>query len=377
MNEFIVKNGTKLRIGYTTGSCAAAAAKAAACMLLTQDDIEMVTLTLPSGQHLNLEIEDITRSEYEVTCAVRKDAGDDPDVTHNIKIYARVRKTDQQIRIDGGEGVGRVTREGLACQIGEAAINPVPKKMMEQALKEAAEQYRYQGGFDVLIFVPEGEKTAKHTFNARLGIIGGISILGTTGIVEPMSEAAIIETIRLEINAKSNKDILFVSPGNYGLEFAKSKFGLDIDKAVKCSNYIGETLDYAAYCGVQRLLLIGHIGKLVKLAGGVMNTHSKTADCRNEIIAAHTALYLPDSTVIGEIMNAGTTDEIHKILEKNGMCQIVYKSILKKIVFHLNYRVKNKIQFELMVFSNENGVLMKTEHVDEFINEVSVERTPN
>ena len=370
MNDYVVKNGNKLRTGYTTGSCAAAASKAAALMLLSDQEIDRVQLTLPAGEQIVLEIEDIDRRDKEVICCVRKDAGDDPDVTHGLKIFAKVGMIDAEIRIDGGTGVGRVTKEGLACKPGEAAINPVPKRMIEYSLKEAASQYNYNGGFAVEIFVPGGEEIAKSTFNARLGILGGISILGTTGIVEPMSEAALIETIKLEINSKKPKDILFVSPGNYGLEFAKNSLGLNIDIAVKCSNYIGETLDFAVYSGFTRMLLVGHIGKLVKIAAAVMNTHSKTADCRNEIFAAHAAMSLASTGVVKKIMQAGTTDEIHHILEGAGLCEPVYQSILDKIIFHLNYRAKNKIQFELIIFSNENGVLMKTEHADVYINEI-------
>lgn len=370
MDDYIVKGGKKLRKGYTTGSCAAAAAKAAASILLSGVLIEKVKLTLPTGDSLILDIENIDCKEDQVVCSVTKDAGDDPDVTHGIKIYAKVRRKLGQTTIDGGEGVGRVTREGLACKPGEAAINPVPRKMLEQALAEAALQYGYTDGFEVMIFVPGGEEIAKGTFNQRLGIVGGISILGTTGFVEPMSEAAILETIKLEIDAKRQREILFVSPGNYGLEFAKDNLGLDIDLAVKCSNYIGETLDYAIYSGFQKILLVGHIGKLVKLAAGVMNTHSKVADCRNEIFAAHTALLTAKKELIQEIMEAVTTDEVHKILEKNGLCQSVYESILNRILYHLNYRAKNKLHFELIIFSNENGILMQTKHCKELISQI-------
>ncbi len=370
MNEFVIKNAERLRTGYTTGSCAAAAAKAAACMLLGNTELANVRLTLPSGDWLLLDIEDIIRRESEVVCCVTKDAGDDPDVTHGLKIFARVVKREADILIDGGCGVGRVTKDGLACKIGEAAINPVPRKMIENSLREAAAEYGYNGGFEVEIFVPKGEETAKNTFNARLGILGGISILGTTGIVEPMSEKALTDTIRLEISMKKQDGILFLSPGNYGLEFAETNLGLDIDQAVKCSNYIGEALDYALYWGFRKILLVGHIGKLVKLAAGIMNTHSKTADGRNEIFAAHAALAECKIEGIREIMQAGTTDEIHHILERYGLCGRVYDSICEKIQFHLNYRVKNKIQIELIIFSRESGLLMKTEHADKLVQEI-------
>lgn len=370
MDDYIVKGGKRLRKGFTTGSCAAAAVKAAALMLLGGEDIERVKLTLPSGDSLMLDIEDIERTGQQVMCSVTKDAGDDPDVTHGIKIFAKVGKKKGLTTIDGGAGVGRVTREGLACRVGEAAINPVPRRMIEQALAEAAGQYSYTEGFEAVISVPEGEKIARSTFNARLGIIGGISILGTTGIVEPMSEAAIIDTIKAELDTRRQREILFLAPGNYGLEFASDSLGLNIDPAVKYSNYIGETLDYALYLGFRNILLIGHVGKLVKLAGGIMNTHSRVADCRNEIFAAHTALFSDSREPVREIMQAVTTDEIHTILKKYGLCQSVYESILDKILYHLNYRTRNGIHFELIIFSKENGVLMQTKQCNELIKQL-------
>jgi len=374
MNEYIVKSGRKLRLGYTTGSCAAAAAKACAIMLVKDEIISSVKLILPNGKELLLDIEDVLAEENTVSCCIVKDSGDDPDVTNGIKIYARVEKTEKDIKIDGGIGVGRVTKRGLPCKIGDAAINPVPMKMIENALEEISAFHHYTGGFDVEIFIPEGAEIAKRTFNPRLGIIGGISVLGTTGIVEPMSEKALVETIKLEINSKkyNREEILFVSPGNYGLKFADQNFDLNIDLAVKCSNFIGETLDYALYTGFEKILIIGHIGKLVKIAAGVMNTHSKIADCRNEIFAAHSALCGADRETVKNIMHAITTDDIHYLLIEKGISQKVYQSILEKIVFHVNGRVRNKIKIEVIVFSNENGILMETEKAMEFIEELKV-----
>lgn len=369
---YIVKSGTKLRLGFTTGSCAAAAAKAAAIMLLQKQKLNNVRLTLPDGKQLLLDIEDALLQDETSVCCVKKDAGDDPDVTNGIKVYASVEKVKNGIKIDGGIGVGRITKKGLPFKIGQAAINPVPTEMIKNALQEVADLYDYSGGFNVEIYVPDGAEVAKKTFNPRLGIVGGISILGTTGIVEPMSERALIETIKLEIDAKkrNSKKVLFVSPGNYGLNFARQYLALDIDLAVKCSNFIGETLDYALYLGFEKLLLVGHIGKLVKLAAGVMNTHSKTADCRNEIFACHAALCGADTKVAEDIMKASTTDEIHSILIDKNIVKMVYDSILKRILFHVNYRTHNKIRIELIVFNNVNGILMQTNNAADFIQEL-------
>lgn len=372
LDEYIIKSGKKLRLGYTTGSCATASAKAAAMMLMEDKVIENLKLILPGGKEFWLDIEDISREENSVTCCVVKDAGDDPDATDGIKIYAKVKKIPDGMDIDGGLGVGRVTKAGLALEIGEAAINPIPRKMLEAALKEVSLTYNYKGGFKAEIFVPLGEEVSKNTFNPRLGIMGGISILGTTGIVEPMSKDALVETIKLEIDSrkKAEDNVLFVAPGNYGLDFAKENFDLNIDWAVKCSNYIGEALDYALYIGFEKILLIGHVGKIAKIAAGVMDTHSKTADCRNEVFLSHASLCGANLETLQKIMEANTTDEIHTILTKGQVAKEVYASILKKIIFHLNYRTKNKIQIELVVFSNKNGLLMKTDEVEKFIDEI-------
>ncbi|MCX7615565.1 MAG: cobalt-precorrin-5B (C(1))-methyltransferase CbiD [Clostridiales bacterium] len=377
MNEYIVKSGKKLRLGFTTGSCAAAAAKAGVMMLLQNQKISNVKLTLPGGKELLLDIEDAMIQKDSVSCCVVKDGGDDPDVTNGLKIYAKVIKDKEGIKIDGGTGVGRVEKPGLPCRTGDAAINPVPKKMIENAVSEAAALYGYKEGFHIEISVPGGEKIAPKTFNPRLGIIGGISILGTTGIVEPMSEEALIQTIKLEIDSKkrSGDKILFVSPGNYGLHFAEESLDLDIDMAVKCSNYIGETLDYALYSGFYKLFIVGHVGKLVKIAAGVMNTHSKTADCRNEIFAAHAAMCGADSNIVKMIMESNTTDQIHSILEYRNMSNMVYNSILEKIVYHLHYRTMNKIQIGLVVFSNENGILMQTGNAEKLILELKEKKS--
>jgi cobalamin biosynthesis protein CbiD/energy-coupling factor transporter ATPase len=370
--NYTVKSGKALRFGYTTGSCASGAAKAAASMLMKKCAVKDILLTLPGGKSLFLPVEDVEFSEDEAVCCIVKDAGDDPDVTHGIKIYAKVRKTDEGISIDGGFGVGRVTAAGLACRIGEAAINPGPRRMIRQALEEVKRDCGYDGGFAAEIYVPQGPEISKRTFNERLGILGGISILGTTGIVEPMSESAIIETIKLELNVRKEKGhkVLLVAPGNYGLDFLKSNFGFDIDQAVKCSNFIGETLDHARYLGFERLLLVGHIGKLVKIAAGVMNTHSKVADCRNEIFASHSALAGADRETVRRVMQARTTQEIHDILAEQAITGDVYQSIMEKIRFNIHYRVMNTMEIGILSFSNEHGVLFQTENAEPLMQEL-------
>jgi cobalt-precorrin-5B (C1)-methyltransferase len=357
MDEFIVKDGKKLKCGYTTGSCAAAAAKACTEMLLGKETVQEVIIDTPRGIPLSLQVEDIVRLPESVSCAVKKDAGDDPDVTHGIKISARVEKSEYGIQIDGGAGVGRVTKAGLACAVGEAAINPVPREMITGAVTQAAANHGYDGGLFIVISAENGEEIAKKTFNPRLGITGGISILGTSGIVEPMSEKALVETIHIEIDGRTarGEDSLLVTPGNYGRDFALKRFGLDIDKGIKCSNFIGETIDYAVYKNVRNILLIGHAGKLCKIAGGIMNTHSRTADCRCEIFAAHAAMAGASAEQTKQIMQALTTEEINGILERTGLAETVYGSIMEKIEFHLNHRAADKCKIEVIMFAGQSN----------------------
>ena len=231
-----------MRYGFTTGSCAAAAAKAAAYMLLSGRQKNTITIETPKGIPYTAEILEITRGEKAVQCAVRKDGGDDPDITSGALIYAevsltdhtRTQATDTRIHIDGGIGVGRVTKPGLDQPVGNAAINHVPREMIAKEVLEVCDLMDYKGNLQVIISVPEGEAIAKQTFNPRLGIVGGISILGTSGIVEPMSNQALLDTIRVELNQRRAEgfDYIAVAPGNYGLDFMKKAYGYDLDKSL-------------------------------------------------------------------------------------------------------------------------------------------------
>ena len=280
-NYYIIQNNKKLRYGYTTGSCAAAAAKAASILVLTGHRVKKVDLMTPKKILLHLEILDIQMEGDVVSCAVKKDGGDDPDATHGLLIYAKVKKVKEPgVFIDGGAGVGRVTKKGLEQPIGAAAINRVPRLMIVQAVEEICEEQEYKGGISVTISIPGGEETAKRTFNPRLGIVGGISVLGTSGIVVPMSEAALVASIRLEMEMRhaNGAEYLLITPGNYGADFLKDKTALDVENSMKCSNFVGDTLDMAVDMGVKGILFVAHIGKFIKVAGGIMNTHSRNAD---------------------------------------------------------------------------------------------------
>lgn len=352
----------RLRTGVTTGLCAAAAAKAAALMLFSPEPVVQIEVTAKTGEAIAFEVTDATWENGAAKCAVQKDAGDDPDVTNGAKIFAAVSKTNNgRIEIDGGEGIGRVTKPGLKVPVGKAAINPAPMEMISAAIEEICKQNCCTGGVKAVISIPGGENIAKKTMNERLGIVGGLSILGTTGIVEPMSDRAIIETIKADIDVRTatGSKSLLITPGNYGRDFASASLGLDVDEAVKCSNFIGETLDYICMKRVENITLIGHAGKLVKLAGGVMNTHSKIAGCRMEIITAHCALAGAGVETAKQIMECATTEAAIEILKPLGVNDAVWESIGRKIGFHLNDRTKGSVIIEYIVFTQDHGILTR------------------
>lgn len=355
-----------MRYGFTTGSCAAAASKAAAYMLLMGRKKTEITIETPKGIPFTAKLEDISRTENAVCCAVRKDGGDDPDITTGALIYAKVSMksgTAEEIRIDGGVGVGRVTRPGLDQPVGNAAINRVPREMIEKEIRQVCAVTDYKGALSVEIYVPEGVHLAEQTFNPRLGIVGGISILGTSGIVEPMSSQAILDTIRVELRQRRAEgfDYAAVSPGNYGIDFMQRHYGYDLDRSIKCSNFIGDTIDMAAELGFKKLLLTGHIGKLIKVAGGIMNTHSREGDCRMELLAAFAVHEGLPSTQILKILQCLTTEEALKILVDSGKIQQVMQYAMTRICFYLTKRANHKIKIDCIMYANEFGELAKSE----------------
>ena len=362
MEEYIVKDGKKLRLGYTTGSCAAAAAKAAAYMLLTGRPKDTIDLLTPKGIRLHLTVEEIRITSAEASCAIRKDSGDDPDATRGTLIFACVRKTDVPgILIDGGTGVGRVTKRGLDQPVGAAAISSVPRRMIEENVREVCALCGYDGGISVVISVPEGETLAKKTFNPRLGIVGGISILGTTGIVEPMSEQALVDTIRVELRQRREMgaDYVLLTPGNYGADFIRDSIGIDPRTAVLTSNFIGDALELSRELGFHGALLIGHIGKLVKLAGGMWNTHSKFGDCRMELLAAHAASLGLRSEKVSELLSCVMCDDALRILLEEQLYDAVLARLAGRIEFHLRHKC-GEMEIGAMVFSKEYGRLCQT-----------------
>lgn len=397
MEALVYKDKKMLRRGYTTGTCAALAAQGAVSFLVSGIWPETAELMTPAGQMVRVPLMEKKAGNGAASCAVKKDAGDDPDVTDGLLIFAQARflpenagnareadhgtgtasARERRVIIDGGEGVGRVTKAGLDQPVGAAAINSVPRRMIEAAVTEVLEEAGLDRPVEILIFVPGGEKTAEKTFNPVLGITGGISILGTSGIVEPMSQQAILDTIQLEMNqaalrAKnaSGPRRLVLAPGNYGLDYLASALPqFERFPVVKTSNFIGDTLDMAATAKFEEVLLVGHVGKLCKLAAGVMNTHSHTADGRAEVFCAHAALCGAAHEVCAALMDAATTDACLDILDGVQLRAPVLESILAAIQMHLDRRAGGAFRVGAVLFSNQHGPLGETKTAKELMQE--------
>lgn len=355
LDLYIEQGGKRLRCGYTTGSCAAAASKAAAEMLLSGNVTGIVSIQTPKGIPLTLDVIEPLLESDQATCAIRKDSGDDPDITNGILIYATVRKCESGVLIDGGEGVGRVTKPGLNQPVGEAAINSTPRRMITEVCQEVAARYGYTGGFSVIIRIPQGVQLAKRTFNPRLGVEGGISVIGTTGIVEPMSNAALVDTIRLELNvlASAGETSVLLSPGNYGADFTRDVLKLDGTKQVLCSNFIGEAMDAAVSSGFRKILLIGHIGKLVKLGIGMWNTHSAWGDGRMEVLCACAVQAGAESSTLKEILGCISTDAALDVLQEAGILTKTMDILGARIEATLQRRVPEGVEIGFICFTSE------------------------
>lgn len=362
--HYVTAGGKRLRRGYTTGTCAALAAAGAAKLLLEGEAPQLLKLMTPAG--LPVEVEPrVCRMEGEAAlCLVEKDGGDDIDATAGLLIGAQVEKVPgSELSIVGGAGVGRVTKPGLDQGVGEAAINHVPREMILREVDRVRAAAGYAGGLQVTILVPEGAQAAKKTFNPQLGIEGGISILGTSGIVEPMSLSALVDTIALELRqaAALGQRRVILTPGNYGADFLKEhKLGSEMTQVVKCSNFIGEALDFGAEQGFKEILLVGHVGKLVKVAGGIMNTHSRWADCRTELFCAHAAVAGASRELCRRLMEAASADACIALLDQEGLREPVMESLLGAIQTHLDRRAAGAFRTGAVLFSNQYGLLGKT-----------------
>ena len=368
--EHYIRSGRRmLRCGYTTGTCAALGAAGAARLLLTGRAPESVGLRTPKGIVVEVAPRFCRATADGAECAIVKDGGDDVDATTGLPVIAAVTlcpDAPRTVTIDGGAGVGRVTKPGLDQPVGAAAINHVPRQMITEALLREADAVGYGGGFAVVISIDGGAEAARRTFNPHIGVDGGLSVLGTSGIVEPMSQQALLDTLQLEIHQAALKSKrLILAPGNYGLDYLASHLPeLREIPIVKISNFVGEALDMAAAEQFGELLLVGHVGKLVKLAGGIMNTHSKQADCRTELFCAHAAICGADAATCRALLDAATTDACLDILAEAGLKAPVMASLLDAVQAHLDRRAAGAFEVGAVLFSNQAGPLGQTKTAD-------------
>lgn len=375
LDHFVVTGAKRLRCGYTTGSCAAMAAGAATTGLFRGDIPARARIATPAGIAVDADVLErgIAPDGSWASCAVRKDGGDDVDATDGMLVYARVERDAQgapgDVRVDGGEGIGRVTQPGLDQPVGAAAINSTPRRMIDEQVREARAGAGVDDALLVTVYAPEGERVAPKTFNRHLGITGGISVLGTTGIVWPRSVAALIDSIKLEIRQKAAQGMrdLVLVPGNYGRDFAAATPELDGLPHVEFANFLGEALDACATDGYERVLVVGHSGKLAKVAGGIMNTHSRTADCRCEIICAHAACAGASTEVARELMGCSTTDACLDVLAREGLLGQVARSLTDAIGDHVSRRAAGAFETEAIMFSKQHGELGRTAGADDLI----------
>ena len=368
--EHYIRSGRRLlRCGYTTGTCAALGAAGAARLLLTGRAPESVGLRTPKGIVVEVAPRFCRATADGAECAIVKDGGDDVDATTGLPVIAAVTlcpDAPRTVTIDGGAGVGRVTKPGLDQPVGAAAINHVPRQMITEALLREADAVGYGGGFAVVISIDGGAEAARRTFNPHIGVDGGLSVLGTSGIVEPMSQQALLDTLQLEIHQAALKSKrLILAPGNYGLDYLASHLPeLRKIPIVKISNFVGEALDMAAAEQFGELLLVGHVGKLVKLAGGIMNTHSKQADCRTELFCAHAAICGAGAATCRALLDAATTDACLDILAEAGLNAPVMASLLDAVQAHLDRRAAGAFEVGAVLFSNQAGPLGQTKTAD-------------
>ncbi|MBR6995137.1 MAG: cobalamin biosynthesis protein CbiD [Ruminococcus sp.] len=375
LEEYVYRGAEKLRCGYTTGSCAAAAAKAAAEMIFTGHEVTGVKLMTPKGIMLDLDVADAELNEGSASCAIVKDSGDDPDITNGIRVYSRVRLIPEGTVILGGEGVGVVTKAGLDRPVGDAAINTVPRRMISGAVAEIAEKYGYSGGFEVTVSIPQGVELAKKTFNPRMGIEGGISVIGTSGIVEPMSNSAVIETIRAEANMRraAGQRNMLLTIGNYSEDFVQRELPFSLERSVTCSNFIGDAIDIGMELGFESILIVGHIGKLVKLGAGIMNTHSSWADGRMDVLVTCGVLAGADTDTLKRLPECATADAAMDILDEGGYLEKTAEILSQRIDSYLRARVKDSIPIAALAFSYKRELRVRTALAEELIKAITEE----
>lgn len=359
-------DGKLLRRGFTTGTAAAAAAKGAYLLLSTGEVPDIVDVKLPSGLILKIITDFCSYDSNTNTafCSVKKYAGDDIDVTNQLEIVAKVSYSNEaKIKLTAGEGIGIITRNGLQLDINEPAINPKPRELIFSQFENESENL----GLNIEISVPNGKEVAKKTFNPRLGIVGGISILGTTGIVEPMSEDAFKRSLLEELKQKKSEALCFTF-GNMGEKNLIAR-GVAEDKICICSNFIGYMLREASSLGVKKVLLSGHLGKMVKLSGGIFNTHSHIADAKNEIIAANLALLGAPKVLIEKVMQCLTAEESISAIRDYGYNE-VFDILAQKAAQKSHAHTYNEILVETMMFDLKGNLICESSGANTLLEEL-------
>jgi cobalt-precorrin-5B (C1)-methyltransferase len=355
------RKGT-LRTGYTTGTTATAATKGALYALINGKPIEQVTVSLPKGRTATLRIAwTKTENNGKITCAAIKDGGDDPDATHGAEICSTVSFSDDtgQIKIQGGKGVGRVTKPGLGLEIGKAAINPTPLKMLEQAVSEVAGHQLERRGVDVVISVPNGEEIAKRTDNPRLGILGGISILGTTGLVLPYSTASFAASIRqgVDVATAMGADTIVLTTGGRSEDFAKELFKLPDHCFIQMGDFAGYSIKQCANkMTIRHVIIAGFIGKLTKIAMGVKQTHVAGSHVDTEFMARLAAECKAPPNVVEEIRTANTARHVSEIIKKNNIVSY-YDRVCKSVSEQMHGHAKGQLQVEVILFEFDGTVI--------------------
>ena len=374
--DLAVLAGNSLRRGRTTGSCATAAVKAALHLLLGGERLSKVEVSLPDGKHyLLVPIQDLCwRDGASVRAEVFKDGGDDPDNTHGATIFAEVRRNDSaQIRFLAATGVGTATQPGLRVAVGEPAINPVPRQMMQLAVQEVlAELHLAQdGGFDLSIGCENGQKIAQKTFNPRLGIVGGISILGTSGIVEPMSLASWVASIEVYVrvaladHSRSNGIAAAVAylPGKIGRDFARQTLGLPESRSVQIANFLGDALDFTQVALAEQgkqlevLWLAGHPGKLAKVLDGVWDTHSSKSNMAMGGVARMAAEQGFSAPLVAAIESANTVEAAIDLLRNEAGAAALWRAIEARIARLAQARMPLVKRVEVRLFDLDGNLL--------------------
>jgi len=350
----------KLRTGYTTGTCATAAAKAALVAITTQKKVEIVEVSLPKEKKLVINVFSCMFSPASATCSVIKDGGDDPDVTHGAEIVVKVEltKNTNHIEIEGGQGVGRVTKPGLGLEIGSAAINPTPRKMIVENLTSVGEKVLKKRGIKVLISVPKGKEIAPKTDNPRLGISGGISILGTTGIVIPYSTASFAASIRqsLDVTVAMKDSVVVLTTGGRSEEFSKKQIKLPEHCFVQMGDFAGYTIQQCAKKGIKKAYVAGFIGKLTKMAMGVKQTHVKGSKIDTDFLAKIAARCGATDKVQGEIKKANTARHVQEIVTEN-MVGGFFSAICSEVHKQMRSHSENKVTLEVILFDFDGSIL--------------------